>query len=644
MNLGRPSSRSNATPLTSKFIGIYSKLFQGLSPKQIVSQQDPERFFSDLLDLKVDRTYLEGELNRITKDICLGRFKPFLSTLFQACLKHARSAAYEDIRKTHAIETLSILVSRVLAKNLTGWEVMEVMAGSVAQSDSVFSEFTKMIDVIMGDAEAPPSIRHQVLQLGLTYMCGIAQLSTGAYFLRRDFFPSIVSLVKSVEMEQYTFEAILFLAILANYHKSNAAKLNPYLKRIRETTDREFMVKLCWASNFALATSIKSYQLISDDSITPSLTSSLGSVITRLRPDRALALTPLGAPQDKFKDQPIEASVVLLPVYEFLKPNPLFSSVMMEELSSSASADSTQMTPLPFTIISFASYLCTHASSTATPRSIAYASLSLNILLAFVEDNAAMDILCQKHVSAIRLCRQRLPALPPPRLAQSPICSILDCCVLWLRHNLQRRLEVYSYTNCIWICYRVVWFLQDRRIRLDYDWTELWNAVIGLLNFVSTKLETLHTTGGIELLASETIRLLELSLYTSESYLPSPGALHELIYELVRSSPILKKQYGLLESLALPNPSNIRPSFGNDPIADTLGHVLKVVDFYEGKITQIGARMGNPKDVMKVVADDIEANGLHGAQDMRGTTPQTRSEDVLDFARFACADVLALMP
>src|SRR4051812_35813458 len=59
-------------------------------------------------------------------------------------------------------------------------------------------------------------------------------------------------LVKTIEMEQYTFEAILFLSILANYHKSDAARLNPYLKRIRESTDGEFMRKLCWASNYAL--------------------------------------------------------------------------------------------------------------------------------------------------------------------------------------------------------------------------------------------------------------------------------------------------------------------------------------------------------------------------------------------------------
>lgn len=37
----------------------------------------------------------------------------------------------------------------------------------------------------------PVAIRHQALQAALIYMCGIGQLSPGAYFLRRDLFPSI---------------------------------------------------------------------------------------------------------------------------------------------------------------------------------------------------------------------------------------------------------------------------------------------------------------------------------------------------------------------------------------------------------------------------------------------------------------------
>lgn len=58
-------------------------------------------------------------------------------------------------------------------------------------------------------------------------------------------------IITSLETEQFTFEAALLLALLANFHKSDAAKLNPYLRRIRETQDDALMHKVCWASNFA---------------------------------------------------------------------------------------------------------------------------------------------------------------------------------------------------------------------------------------------------------------------------------------------------------------------------------------------------------------------------------------------------------
>jgi hypothetical protein len=82
---------------------------------------------------------------------------------------------------------------------------------------------------------------------------------------------------------------------------------------------------------------------------------------------------------------------------------------------------------------------------------------------------------------------------------------------------------------------------------------------------------------------------------------------------------VLKKQDALLRTLALPYPSGVRSSY---PIEQTLAHILKVVDFYEEKIQQIGARIGDPKNVMKVIADDIEANGLYEAQELREIPPQ----------------------
>lgn len=63
--------------------------------------------------------------------------------------------------------------------------------------------------------------------------------------------------ITSPDTEQFTFEAALLLSLLANFHKSDAAKLNPYLRCIRETKNDELMRKICWASNFAADAVVK---------------------------------------------------------------------------------------------------------------------------------------------------------------------------------------------------------------------------------------------------------------------------------------------------------------------------------------------------------------------------------------------------
>ncbi|KAK7058391.1 hypothetical protein VNI00_002025 [Paramarasmius palmivorus] len=313
-----------ATPrLHSKFTTIYSKLFQGQSP----ANQDADQFFSNLLTLDINRDFLVTEISRIPTQSFLGPLKPTVNTLFHTLLLRARSDS-DLTRRGNAFETLIILTRCLLSKNLSGYEIMEIFAGVLVDSDSpgVFihvpsKQFTK---------SPTATIRHQALQLALVFMCGVGQLSPGAYFLRTDLFPSLVTFIKNPSTSQYTFEAILLLAILANFHKSDAGKLNPYLQKIKECSDAEFMRKICWASGFALETAIKAYQEIHNDEPAPAFSTTLGSLFAAMRPDRALASTPVDPPKELFKDQPIEACVILLPIYEFLRANTTFSSVFLE--------------------------------------------------------------------------------------------------------------------------------------------------------------------------------------------------------------------------------------------------------------------------------------------------------------------------
>jgi hypothetical protein len=94
-------------------------------------------------------------------------------------------------------------------------------------------------------------------------------------------------------------------------------------------------------------------------------------------------------------------------------------------------------------LISTASYMFTHAS--ASSRSRSYARLVLLILLVLVEEGAR-SLSSNTSAATIRLCRQRQPQLPFVNdTSRPPLCAILDCLLVFFRHNLHRRLDVDAY-------------------------------------------------------------------------------------------------------------------------------------------------------------------------------------------------------
>ena len=76
------------------------------------------------------------------------------------------------------------------------------------------------------------------------------------------------------------------------------------------------------------------------------------------------------------------------------------------------------------------------------------------------------------------------------------------------------------HRTCIRTCFRILWYLQREHVRLSmcelsfphvcadsglaaYHWQELWRALVFLLDFLASKLDSLITTGGVEQLVQE---------------------------------------------------------------------------------------------------------------------------------------------
>jgi hypothetical protein len=77
--------------------------------------------------------------------------------LFSTCLEYARRAPYDDPRKSHAVQSMTVITRGLLSKSdFAGWEVMELFAGGVNESDKFFNVLMFQFTAICSSNEIFP--------------------------------------------------------------------------------------------------------------------------------------------------------------------------------------------------------------------------------------------------------------------------------------------------------------------------------------------------------------------------------------------------------------------------------------------------------------------------------------------------------
>jgi hypothetical protein len=108
----------------------------------------------------------------------------------------------------------------------------------------------------------------------------------------------------------------------------------------------------------------------------------------------------------------------------------------------------------------------------------------------------------------------------------------------------------------------------------------------------------------------------------------------------VRSSAVLEAQLSLLKALALPQAE--RRTWTADQSSEVLlARLLSTTEFYQTKVAEAHAQ--SARGAMRVVAAEIDRDGLHGMKEARETEPPGEVAEVT-FSRWACLDVMSLMP
>lgn len=158
---------------------------------------------------------------------------------------------------------------------------------------------------------------------------------------------------------------------------------------------------------------------------------------------------------------PPSACFIFLPFYDLLNSNKGFLSLLLAQHGRlylpMISYKTISNWPLGFLgiFLSTASYLLCHAAT--SERSRVYSRV-LIILLDIIVTDAGIEVLtADEHNISVRLCRQKLPMLPYASNERRPlICSILDNLLIYLRHNLSRKLDIDTHMQVIFSTYLLV--------------------------------------------------------------------------------------------------------------------------------------------------------------------------------------------
>lgn len=117
-----------------------------------------------------------------------------------------------------------------------------------------------------------------------------------------------------------------------------------------------------------------------------------------------------------------------------------------------------------------------------------------------------------------------------------------------------KKLPMELYVLCIGVIHRILCYQKRCRVRINYQWKDLWTALITLLKFLEQHETNLTKKMNIFDLSVQIVNILNLFITYGDTFLPTPGSYDELYYELIRTRHIFDNVYSMGKFFHIPKP------------------------------------------------------------------------------------------
>ncbi|KAG2231802.1 hypothetical protein INT48_005457 [Thamnidium elegans] len=476
-----------------KFVELSQDVFKGSTLSST--------FWDNYLILPVNATCITQLIQSKSEESLLD-LQPNLSGLFLACLEKLEcittSSMSEKTRQKNAVIILTIVIRNLFSKKrLSHFNIISILTG-LDKAETLFSKLVKSIQLHIEQSD----LRSTVLQLALVLSAGsdnVNQNGLNGYFMTNDMSVTLFKVLAEKDVDENDIrDIVMLLGMLSNYNKYESR--NPYLSyltKCKQTKPFETMIDMYTST----LTSLRGrYIQLNDDEET--LSKSLVTYMSRC---------------------PSAQTALLLPLYDLINTNPFFIHTLVNtctKLDVEYKDDPQSKVTLITSLFSFASYLF---QNNRTDRTNIYSRLILTIFLRLTEEISIMNYIAKEGSTAnVRLCRQRSPLLPLIKFSRSLFCIILDNMLLFIKHNVRKKLDLLSYNK--------------HKIRLDYHWIELWPTLTSVLHFNALRLEDLQSRPEFNEYLGSFISVFNMCVTYGETFLSDTKSYDSLYYEIIRAT------------------------------------------------------------------------------------------------------------
>ncbi|KAI8646828.1 hypothetical protein BD408DRAFT_409279 [Parasitella parasitica] len=520
-----------------KFVEISEDIFKGA--KLYTTEAQKVGFWDNYLILPVNTKCITRLIQTRSEESLLD-LKDNLGDLFLACLEKLEllDLTYsENTRQLNAIAVLTAIIRNLFGKKrLTHFNIISILTG-LNKADVLFSKLVRVIQHHIQE----PSTRSDTLQLALVLVAGsdnVNQNGLNGYFMATDISATLFNVLAEdfteTSNENDYRDAVMLLGMLSNYNKYESR--NPYLSYIKKTKQAKPLENIIFMYT-ATFTSLRSrYIELNDDEET--LSKSMVAYMSRLFYSSAPTAPSEAENAKSLSALPSAQTALLLPLFDFVNGNTFFINTLVNACSKidaeSSNTSTLAKTTMLTSLISFASYLFEH---NRTDRTNSYTRLLLTILLRLTEENSIMNYIARDgSAAAVRLCRQRSPTLPLNKSSRSLFCAILDGMLLFIRHNIRKKLDLITYRLAFSIMHRILSFVSKQKIRLAYHWVELWPSLTSTLHFTAQRLEDLQLKEEFGVYLTSFVSVFNMCVTHGETFLSDTKSYDSLYYEIIRAT------------------------------------------------------------------------------------------------------------